>query len=178
MAKAKKSTKPPSRKRYEEEHPTISFRLDKQTHRRLKEHLEQSKCSFADFIKDALGSDKSMVDKRVEELAAKQMGPSLEHRIRYVEDLVHQLFSMPVDTDEYPPFCPHCDGQYLFRCEGKETESTIAHPWAITWKCPKCGFFMDTYKRIDPKSIKWLDLNSGKSADKPKTSARHQPKKH
>ena len=178
MAKPKKSGTPPSRKRYDEEHPTISLRLDIETKKRLKEHLEETNCSPTDFIKDALGRDESMIEKRVEMVASTQVHASLEHRIRYVEDLVHQLFSMPVDTDEYPPFCPRCDGQYLSRCEGKETESTIAHPWVITWKCPKCGFFMDTYKRIDPKSIKWLELNSGKSADKPKTSARHRPKKH
>jgi len=178
MAKAKKSTKPPSRKRYDEEHPTVSFRLDKQTHRRLKEHLEETNCSPADFIKDGLGRDQPMTERRVEELAAKQMGPSRDDSLRCLQDLIHQLLSVALITSEYTPLCPRCDHQDLLMCEGKETKATTTLRWAITWKCPKCGFFVDTYERIDPKSIKWVEFNSSKSADKPKTPNRHRPKKH
>ncbi len=182
MAKGKESKKhpsrkPPSRKRYDERHPTRSCRLDIETDKRLTEHLDSIGCSFSDFVKDSLERGKSMVGKRVEVLASRQMDPSLEDRVRCLENLVHEIFSLIVGTNEYPPYCPRCEGQELFRCEGRETESTIAHPWVPTWKCPKCGFFINTYKRIDPASIKWVDPNSGNYIDKPKTSARHWGKK-
>ena len=48
-----KKRKPPARTRYEQNHPTISFRLDMETKERLKKALEGQ--SFADFIKEALG---------------------------------------------------------------------------------------------------------------------------
>jgi len=64
-----KSKKKPSRKRYEEEHPTVSFRLDRETYDRLKQHLAGTGYSFADFVKDSIGREESMVEKRVEMLA-------------------------------------------------------------------------------------------------------------
>jgi hypothetical protein len=177
MAKANKSKKPPSRKRYEEKHPTISFRLDGETHEHLKEHLESIGCSFADFVKDYLGREKSMIEKRVNMHTSRQVGPSDEDRIRCLEDLAHQIFLLTVDTDEYPPYCPRCDNQELFQSEARETESNLAQPWVITWKCPQCGFFINTYKRIDPNSIKWVDPDSGRYIDKPNVSSRHWLKK-
>jgi predicted RNA-binding Zn-ribbon protein involved in translation (DUF1610 family) len=119
-----------------------------------------------------------MVEKRVEILASKQIHPSIEHRLRCLEELVHQIFSLTVDTDDYPPLCPRCENQELFRAEGREMESALAHPWVLTWECPKCGFFMNTYKQIEPKSIKWTDPDTGKYIDKPKTSSRHWLRKH
>jgi hypothetical protein len=48
--------KPPARIRYEQSHPTISCRLDKDTHDLLKQRLEDlGGVSFADFVKDSLG---------------------------------------------------------------------------------------------------------------------------
>jgi len=48
--------KPPSRTRYEESHPTVSCRLDKDTNDLLKQRLEDlGGVSFADFVKDSLG---------------------------------------------------------------------------------------------------------------------------
>jgi len=48
--------KPPSRVRYEQSHPTMSCRLDKDTHDLLKQCLEDlGGVSFADFVKDSLG---------------------------------------------------------------------------------------------------------------------------
>ena len=173
MAKTKGSKKPPSRQRYDNEHRIRSVRLDRETNERLDKLLEGTGCSFADFVKDALGREESMVEKRVETLASRQVDPSLEERVRCLENLVHEIFSLTVDNRENPPYCPRCEGQELFRCDGRETESRIKHPWVPTWKCPKCGFFINTYKRIDPASIKWVDPDSGNYVDKPKTSARH-----
>ena len=52
----KATHKPPARVRYEQSHPTLSCRLDKDTHDLLKQRLEDlGGVSFADFVKDALG---------------------------------------------------------------------------------------------------------------------------
>lgn len=169
--------KPPSRIRYEKRHRVRSFRLDMETDKLLTEHLDSTGCSFTDFVKGALGREKAMVEKRVEILALRQMDPSHEDRLRCLENLFLETISLTRDDCRYPPLCPRCEGQELFRCEGRETESTIAHPWVFTWKCPKCGYFINTYKRIDPKSIRWIDPDSGKYIDKPITSTRHWRKK-
>ena len=113
MAKPNKSKKSPSRKRYEEEHPTISFRLDRETRKNLKQHLDGSGCSFADFVEDSLGREKSMIEKRVNTHTSRQVIPTDEDRIRCLEDLVQQIYLLTVDTDEYPPYCPRCDNQNL-----------------------------------------------------------------
>jgi len=48
--------KPPARLRYEQSHPTVSCRLDKDTHDLLKQRLEDlGGVSFADFVKESLG---------------------------------------------------------------------------------------------------------------------------
>ena len=52
----KGSHKPPARIRYERSHPTVSCRLDRDTHDLLKQRLEDlGGISFADFVKDSLG---------------------------------------------------------------------------------------------------------------------------
>ena len=52
----KATRKPPARVRYEQSHPTISFRLDRDTYALLKQRLEDlGGVSFADFVKDSLG---------------------------------------------------------------------------------------------------------------------------
>ena len=54
--KAKATRKPPARIRYEQSHPTVSCRLDKDTYALLKQRLEDlGGVSFADFVKDSLG---------------------------------------------------------------------------------------------------------------------------
>jgi predicted RNA-binding Zn-ribbon protein involved in translation (DUF1610 family) len=173
MTRFKTSGKPPSRRRYEEQNPTVSFRLKRELKEDLKEHLKGTGCSYADFVKDALGREKAMIDERVEILASKRLDAQLEDGVRCLENLVHEVFSLTVDNKRYPPLCPRCDNQELFRCEGREAESKLAHPWVLTWKCPACGFFVNTYKRIDPASTKWIDPDSGSYVDKPKPSARH-----
>lgn len=170
----KNKKKAPSRIRYEQENPTISCRLDKKTKGDLEAHLIGSGCSLPDFIKQHLAEEKNMIQKRVEMLASKQVSPLIEDRLRCVEDLVRQIFISTVDTDESPPRCPHCDDQELIRCAGRQMASNLAQPWVGTRKCPKCGFFIDTYKRIDPKSMIWLDLRYAKAANKPKV----QPDTH
>ncbi len=51
----KSSHKPPARVRYEQSHPAMSCRLDKDTHDLLQQRLEDlGGVSFADFVKDSL----------------------------------------------------------------------------------------------------------------------------
>ena len=52
---AKATHKPPSRVRYEQSHPTVSCRLDKDEYDLLKQRLEDLGVSFAAFVKDSLG---------------------------------------------------------------------------------------------------------------------------
>ncbi len=47
---------PPSRLRYEQEHPTVSFRVPRSLYLHLKEILGINEQSFADFVKEALGA--------------------------------------------------------------------------------------------------------------------------
>jgi len=155
MAK-KKRRKPPSRKKYEQENPTISFRAPKRTKEHLAKHLEGTGQSVSDFVEDALGREESMVEKRVEMLASSRVFRLLEERVRFLESLIHEVFMITVDTKEYPPLCPRCEDQEMRKCEGRQIESSIGDPWVLTWKCPKCGYFLNTYNRIDPESIRWV----------------------
>jgi len=53
---AKGTRKPPARVRYEQSHPTVSFRLSRDEYDLLKQRLEDlGGISFADFVKDSLG---------------------------------------------------------------------------------------------------------------------------
>jgi len=52
----KASPKPPARIRYEQSHPTVSFRLSRDIYDLLKQRLDDlGGISFADFVKDSLG---------------------------------------------------------------------------------------------------------------------------
>jgi len=52
----KATHKPPARIRYEQSHPTVSCRLDKDTYDLLKQRLDDlGGVSFADFVKESLG---------------------------------------------------------------------------------------------------------------------------
>jgi len=169
MTKKKTDQKKPSRKRYEEEHPTVSFRLDKETYKQLKTHLEGTGCSFASFVKDSLGREETMVEKRVEMIASTKVDPSIETRVRYLQGLVHELF-MRQNTKRWPPTCPHCENEELFLCEGVETMIRERIPNIPTWKCAKCGFFIETSHRINPKSLRWVNPDTDKFTDRPTSS--------
>ena len=51
---AKATHKPPARVRYEQSHPTVSFRLPRDLYDQLKEGLANREVTFADFVKEAL----------------------------------------------------------------------------------------------------------------------------
>ena len=54
--KAKKTHKAPARIRYEQSHPTVSFRLPKELYDQLMEQLASRDITAADFVKEALGA--------------------------------------------------------------------------------------------------------------------------
>ncbi len=54
----KSNPKPPSRVRYEQENPTISFRLPKELHEELRQLLRDSNRSFADLARGLLEAQK------------------------------------------------------------------------------------------------------------------------
>ena len=131
-SKKHQARKPPSRERYEQEHPTISFRLDKETKQSLKEHLNGTGASYADFIKGALGKEKAMAENRIEKLAAQRLS-LLEGRIRFLENLVSSLYFLTPDIKEqYPPICSRCDKE-MRMSEGMEKGSKS--PKSRFWQC-------------------------------------------
>lgn len=168
-----KRTKKPSRAKYEQGHPVFSARLDVDTYNRLKAHLAGTGCSFADFLKDAFGREESMVEKRVEMIASRQADPSIDDRVGCLESLLHELWSVAIDTTEYTPSCPQCDSMDLFDAEGGQTKGKARYRRVRTWACPKCGFFVNTAGRIDPSSLQWVDPDTGKVVPKPKRSVNH-----
>lgn len=54
--KAKKTHKAPARIRYEQSHPTVSFRLPRELYDQLMEQLASRDITAADFVKEALGA--------------------------------------------------------------------------------------------------------------------------
>ena len=66
------SRKPPARVRYEQSHPTVSFRLSRDVYDLLKQRLEDlGEISFADFVKDSLGLQQAKMPdiKEIKEIA-------------------------------------------------------------------------------------------------------------
>lgn len=64
MTRSKAGRKKPSRLRYEQKHPTVSFRLEETLYARLKKHLEENGWSFADFVKIHLDKDREEIRSR------------------------------------------------------------------------------------------------------------------
>lgn len=155
MARSKQAKKKPSRVAYEETHPTISFRLDRETHDRLKEHLKATSCSFADFVKDALGREKTMVEERV----AKSVSRKIEERETAARDL--ELYEIVLDLarwgvilwanlpDPMEITCPSC----LFPSRLSNRESTMVMLEIVEsggLKCPECGLTLR-----NPPQLAW-----------------------
>ncbi len=79
--------RPPSRVRYEQAHPTLSCRLDAETHELLKKRLASDSLSFADFVKSQLGVTESNIVniKEAEERAYATAKNKYEVRIAALE---------------------------------------------------------------------------------------------
>ncbi len=172
---------PPSRKRYDDSHRVRSLRLDEDKTERLDKLLEGLDLSYSEWVKYHIGKDENMIEKKADLHASKGENlllQSLEDRLRCQEDLLHQLLAVEVGTWEYLPICPRCGDQDLYRCEGTETGPHTADPRVDTLKCPKCGYFVNTFRGIDPESIRWYDPDSGVFIKKPKSATSPGKKKH
>lgn len=160
MSKAKGSKKSPSRKRYEEAHPTRSCRLNREDDELLEEHLERTGHSYADFVKDHLRKEETMVEERVAQLALKKVKES-ETPTRDLElyDLVLELAYWTVVLWMYLPDllhvpCPDC--RFPPQLTGKQGRTVMLEMVkGGDFKCPECGF---TVK--NPPQLAWVLLVS------------------
>jgi predicted DNA-binding protein len=160
MVRSKQAKKKPSRVAYEESHPTISFRLDRETHDRLKGHLKATGCSFADFVKGALGRETAMVEERVARLASRE----IEQRQTPVLD--PELYDLVLDLanwniilwmnlpDPLQVACPSC--LFPSKLSGKEGKAVILEMVESgDFKCPECGLRLK-----NPPQLAWILLVS------------------
>ncbi len=162
MVRDKQAKKKPSRVAYEESHPTISFRLDKETHDRLKGHLSATSCSFANCVKDALGMEETMVEARVSKLTSRE----IEQKRTPLLDL--ELYDLVLDLAKWniilwmnlpdPPQvrCHDCFfPSALSRKEGKAVIMEMVEEGSGDLKCPDCGLRIK-----NPPQLAWVLLVS------------------
>jgi len=162
MARSRQVKKKPSRLAYEQSHPTVSFRLDREIRDRLKGHLSSTGCSFADFVKDALGREQSMVEKRV----AKLTSAEIERRQAPVLDL--ELYDLALDLakwniilwmnlpDPLKVTCPDCF--FPSALSGKRSKAVImemVEEGNGDFECPECGLRVK-----NPPQLAWVLLVS------------------
>jgi len=158
MVKSKAGGKKPSRKRYEEEHPTLAFRVDKETKTRLMDHLEGTGCSFGDFVRDALGREETMVEDRVAKLASEKLKEEACDLELYdiVLDLARWVIvcwaNLPDLVDDVD--CPSC--LFPSKLSKKESKSvTLEMLEDGDFKCPECGLRIK-----NPPQLAWIMLVS------------------
>lgn len=156
MTRNKSVTSKPSRRRYEEKHPTVSFRLDREIYDRLREHLAGAGCSFADFIKDSLGREKSMIERRVEMLASRKADPSAEERLRFLESFM-SLVMIRTYNHQIPWGCPRC-GKDL--ADAMVAKKGSRDPDIFVYACPTCHYlvtpWLDAPQGIDLDTLRFL----------------------
>ena len=101
-----KPHKPPSRLRYEQSHPTMSCRLDKDTHTLLKQRLEDlGSISFAAFVKNSLGLlelDTPDIEEIKEEAGGEGYAEAIkEWQIWYFCDVCHKRIDIEPNSDAH-----------------------------------------------------------------------------
>ena len=101
MAKHKPRRKKPSRARYEDAHPTISFRLPLETHRRLIEQMQAQGLSAAAWIKDHLDQDDTRAEVRAEVLAGRRDNLKRElEKLEYLVEQRKQKLEAPIEEEK------------------------------------------------------------------------------
>jgi hypothetical protein len=88
MARRRAGRKKPSRARYEQAHPTISFRLPLETHGRLLEQMQALGLSAAAWVKVHLDQDDRRANARAELLAGRR--DNLRQELERLEQLVER----------------------------------------------------------------------------------------
>ena len=101
MARSKPMKTKPSRARYEEANPTMSFRLPREIRDRLVAHLKALGQSFAGWVKDHLDQDEARAKARAEVLA-EQRG-NLARELKRLERLIEQRqlqLDVPIEEEK------------------------------------------------------------------------------
>lgn len=171
---AKKKKVPQSRKKYEDEHHVVSCRLDMETYKCLKELLNETGRSFTDLVKEWVGKELSMIEKRVEELAQKKTPPSLEEELKCLRYMAYEA-ALYCYNHEGPPLCPHCLNQKLHLAWGYEKGLVgKIEGYIPVLRCPKCLYYPDTYFGIASETIEWDKADTAKSQIKQKSPQKNK----
>jgi hypothetical protein len=101
MPRHRPTRKKPSRARYEETHPTISFRLPVETHSRLMEQMQALGLSAAGWVKSHLDQDDRRVEARAQVLAERR--GNLRRELERLEHLIerrNEELKAPIDEEK------------------------------------------------------------------------------
>ncbi len=112
--------KPPSRVRYEQEHPVVSARIATDLHKQLKEYLASRKESLADFIRESLGVQKPLIDKIVREACEKGYNEATKKfKVWY--------------------YCAHCGKEITMSPNSPSHKAVIGYMKEHGWRHNNCG---------------------------------------
>jgi len=157
---SKKKAVTPSRKKYDEENPIVSFRLPWRLKMKLQQHLAASGQSFTKFTRSILDEEIAVVNERLNAIIDKKFG-RYRKEIDYYDDLTKQSLNTLYD-DDMRAYCPRCDEKnvndytallpavFLQKRDGSPTKCQ-------TWRCPCCGWYYDMKGELDPSKFKWCD---------------------
>ena len=116
---AKATHKPPARIRYEQSHPTVSFRLDRDTHTLLKQRLEDLEVSAADFIKESLG----LIHTDIEEIK---------------ERAFNEGYTQAIEDYQISYFCAVCGKCIVMFANGDDHKAMIGYMKEHGWGHASC----------------------------------------
>jgi len=89
-----KRHKPPSRIRYEQGHPIVSFRVERITYNRLFSLIREKNLSIADFFKIALGEQDESLDK-IRTVSNAEYERGYDEGLDLGVKLAHNTFDIP-----------------------------------------------------------------------------------
>ena len=106
MRRKKQINKCPSRVRYEQNNPVVSFRLTRETHAELLAQIDVQGGSFTAWVKDHMRQDNERANARAECLARERdnIGQQIKRKLRVLAKLsrrvdeYERVISAPVET--------------------------------------------------------------------------------
>jgi hypothetical protein len=116
---AKKTHKPPSRARYELSHPTVSARISKNEHQKLKQYLDDREISLAEFIRESLEIQKPKIEAIWE--AGREQG-----------------YSQAKNEFEIWYFCHRCSEPITILPNSKSHKALIEYMFVKGWRHANC----------------------------------------
>jgi len=154
----KKKYVTPSRKKYDDNNPTSSFRLPKQLKEQLEKHLATSGQTPRQFIESILKGEQALINQRVN-ARVEQLFGAFKKRVDLIDDLVYQML-FTLRENNLSALCPRCKdkGDYrLFEVLSYQPGPNGRPEEFPTWKCPHCGWFYDIQGHIKPAYLQWDD---------------------